>query len=323
MSLFLQTGLGILVSIVLFLIGYRQTIGARKERAKSADAALKRALLRRVVLEEYCPRPSDLLRLIEGKSQEFQVRAGDLLTPDELLSAVFAEVFDSDLVTAEQRTSVESRISVAVRELESRDDLPAPEEAVEDAADRTQKRVAALGLSTALVGTGAVLVSQLLKGGLTDFRLILPVLATLAGALAVNIAIAALRRTRDTGEPSTLRISSFTLRMDRLESEVANLLQKAGVKYEAQAPVSDLSRADFVFELGGKKIILETKAWKNVPLPYVARSVDRVRRLKESARASEAIIVVYDAKAIPRSFKAGDIPIMSVAELSAYLKSRK
>ena len=250
------------------------------------------------------------------------MRPGDLLTPDELLSAVFAEVFDSDLVTAEQRTSVESRISVAFGELESRDDLPAPGEAVEDAADRTQKRVAALGLSTALVGTAAVLVSQLLKGGLTDFRLFLPVLAaTLVGALAVNSGIAVLRRTRDSGEPSTLRISSFTPRVDRLENEVADLLQKAGIKYEAQVPLSDLSRADFVFELGGKKVILETKAWKNVPLPYVARTVDRVRRLKDSARANEAIIVVYDAKAIPRSFKGGDIPIMSVAELSAHLKS--
>lgn len=40
MEAYFQTGLGILVSVFLFLIGYRQTIGIRRERIKNVNTKL-------------------------------------------------------------------------------------------------------------------------------------------------------------------------------------------------------------------------------------------------------------------------------------------
>jgi hypothetical protein len=51
----LPTVLGAAVSVGLFLIGYRQTVGARRERAKAASVELERTLLKRVLLEGYDP----------------------------------------------------------------------------------------------------------------------------------------------------------------------------------------------------------------------------------------------------------------------------
>lgn len=53
---YIQTAIGVLVSVVFFVIGYRQTIGARKERAAAANRAVYKALLRRLVLESYSPK---------------------------------------------------------------------------------------------------------------------------------------------------------------------------------------------------------------------------------------------------------------------------
>ncbi|WP_076915310.1 MULTISPECIES: hypothetical protein [unclassified Pseudoalteromonas] len=49
---YLQTGVGILVSLILFVIGYRQTIGAKKERSKNANISIIRTIMRRMVLED-------------------------------------------------------------------------------------------------------------------------------------------------------------------------------------------------------------------------------------------------------------------------------
>jgi hypothetical protein len=258
--------------------------------------------------------------LIEGKAQEFQVRPSDLFSPNELLSGVFAEVFDSDLVTGEQRTSVESRITAAVSALEGRDDLSAVEEAAQ-AADRTQRWLAALGASTAVVGTAAALIPELLKGGLTGFRFVWPAIAVLVGGLAVNTAIAALRRIKDSTESSAPQIQSFSPRWDKLELDIAKVLEKAGVRYQAQVALPDDGTADFILELGGKKTVIEAKAWNRVPLALIVRTIDRVRLIRDKAQAEQGVIVVYDAKWIPTPLRQRDIKVMSLADFATRLKS--
>ena len=105
----LQTGIGVAVSILLFLVAYRQTVGAKKERIRSASFSLRRSLLRRVVLENYDPSPRDLERLIESKARESRLTPEDLLSAEELVTDVYAEVFESELIDPQRRSSIEGR----------------------------------------------------------------------------------------------------------------------------------------------------------------------------------------------------------------------
>jgi hypothetical protein len=57
---YLQAGIGIAVSILLFWLSYRQTIGAKKERTKNANRSLHRAVMRRMALEDYSPKFKDI-----------------------------------------------------------------------------------------------------------------------------------------------------------------------------------------------------------------------------------------------------------------------
>ena len=55
---------GILVSLVLFFIGYRQTVGARKERIFDCNAEIEKILVRRIVLDSCSAARIDVERLI-------------------------------------------------------------------------------------------------------------------------------------------------------------------------------------------------------------------------------------------------------------------
>jgi uncharacterized membrane protein YeaQ/YmgE (transglycosylase-associated protein family) len=110
MDTYLQTGLSIIVSVGLFLIGYRQTIGAKKERIKTANEKLIEIILRRLVLEKYKPQKNDLKKIIEGKSRDFRVKSSDLLTERQVLTTVYTRVFESDLITHEQREEILERL---------------------------------------------------------------------------------------------------------------------------------------------------------------------------------------------------------------------
>ena len=62
MSEYLLGIAGIAISVGLFFVGYRQTIGAKKERIRSANDETEKILVRRIVLEEYTPRVEDIAR---------------------------------------------------------------------------------------------------------------------------------------------------------------------------------------------------------------------------------------------------------------------
>jgi hypothetical protein len=87
--------------VLTFLVGYRQTVGARRERVGSANLDLSRILLRRVVLEGFCPTSDDIERLRDGKSREFRVAAPDLLSSAELMNTVYTHVFENDCQPSE------------------------------------------------------------------------------------------------------------------------------------------------------------------------------------------------------------------------------
>lgn len=54
---------GIIVSIILYLLGYRQTIGAKKERIRTVNKEVEKVLIRRIVNESYQLSLADIMRL--------------------------------------------------------------------------------------------------------------------------------------------------------------------------------------------------------------------------------------------------------------------
>ena len=110
--------LGIFISIVLSLWGYRQIVSARRERIRAANSELEKVVIRRIVLESYQPTVDDLLRLIGGKAREHRIKRGDLLSETQLLEMVFAKITESDFMTQDRRNEVLERLSPVFAKIE-------------------------------------------------------------------------------------------------------------------------------------------------------------------------------------------------------------
>lgn len=83
---------GIVVSVGLFLIAYRQTVGAKRERTVSTNQEVEKVLVRRVVLESYIPDVNAITWLLEGKARDFRVRPSDLLAEEQVLNSIFTRI---------------------------------------------------------------------------------------------------------------------------------------------------------------------------------------------------------------------------------------
>lgn len=111
-----QTALGIAVSVVLFVLSYRQTIGAYKERANIASREIVQTLVRLVVLEQYEPTLAELTRLINSKARDGRIRRSSLPSEEAFIETVYSRILESDFIPAQQRPVVTARLARIARE---------------------------------------------------------------------------------------------------------------------------------------------------------------------------------------------------------------
>lgn len=311
---YLLGALGIVVSVGLFLVGYRQTIGARKERMTSANTDLERVLLRRVVLEGFSPTRKEIDRLRDGKSREHRVAVSDILLPVELMNTVYTQIVENDFISPDLRKGIVERISPLFESLDK------AEEQEPELAEKTS-------MSWFLTLMLGVLASALgaLTSVLPQFRSIalgkkeaLELVAITGGVSLVIIATYLLfNRLREEQEEGPPRASGIKAILE-FERSIASAIRKTGLLV-ARAPLQ--SGYDFeVVTKTGDKVLVEAKAWtRAVPIVQVRHVVRRLGDLVAKESAKEALLVVREPLELPRDV-VGDAPvrILSFREMRNY-----
>ncbi len=293
---YIQTAIGVFISIVLFLVGYRQTIGARRERVASANRAVYKAVLRRLVLEEYSPKLEDLTRLMEGKAQDYKVSPGDLHSDEQLLNQVFAEIFDNDFIAPDKRIEIEKRLAVALDQLskgkQKIDDLRL---ASPDQEKRRNLLLAVMALFASLMGAIAsifLLGDKVLMFGadIGALKTLFPAATVFVASLLSVVAISFVKRAREADYGIPLR-SSAAYDAAHLELQVAKALMKQNIPFEIQ-PKIGLLMPDFLAKFGAKRVVIEVKSWRSIPpVAVVSRVVRYMQELLKSGVADHAVIV--------------------------------
>lgn len=280
--------LGILVSILFFFVGYRQTVGAKKERIAACNSDVERILVRRIVLEGYQPGRSDLTRLIDGKARDFRVRSGDLLSEGQIMNTVYTRVVESDLIPADKRVEILGRIMRSVLDAEA---SPVEEERVGEG-DVTSKATVALAVLGGVASVVGGLVTTLpeIANLDTDYPTLFRTAALTAG---VSIGLIATwivwYRFRASQEALSSKAGEREYYL-RFEHDVLNVLRRLRVSVR---PTKAAEGGDFIVQAGGKKIVVEVKAWaRPVPQRVLAEVAERTRRAAQQSGSTEAVLVV-------------------------------
>lgn len=319
---YLQTGLGIIVSLILFVIGYRQTIGAKKERAKNANSSITRAIMKRMVLENYSPIYKDITRVIEGKAREFKVSVGDLLAEEQVLNSLFTEVFDSDLISPSQRVDIEDRINAVLNETEKEPIKATISDFRQYKAEKESRKesLTAMVLSASLLGTLFTFMYSFYQTETIETDFLFSALIVLVGSVAIITALTTYRKSIEVETVSSK--SSAAILANRFETDVAKVLTKSKFKFAIEPRIGQL-RPDFIVNLDGKKIAIEAKSWNGaVPLRTLRTTNDYLNKLVALDTIDEAILVTHKNDNIPRFvFEDERVSVVSINELASKLKN--
>jgi hypothetical protein len=323
MNAYIQTALGILVSLLLFLVGYRQTIGAKKERTKNANLSVHRAILRRMVTEEYTPQYKDITRVIVGKAREFQVPSNDLYSEEQILNGLYTEVFDSELISPSQRILIEEKLNNVFTEIED-EPIKASYSDFRQMTIEKRKRfdyMALMVMTTSMLGAVVSLLFKYLQTNSFQIDWLLSGAGVLIASIALLTTISVFKKGKESGETTSKRTVQIV--SSEFENEVLKTLEKMNLKYSVEPSIGNL-RPDFLVEKNNHKIAIEAKAWDElVPLFQIRRTNEYLKKLSGMGEINRVFLVTKKKPpvSVVKQLESDKISVVAISELVSALKS--
>ena len=316
--------LSIAVSIIIFFITYRQTIGAKRERIKSANIEIEKIILRRIVSESVTPKTIDVIRLIEGKARDFHVKIGDLFSHDQIMNCIYTRIIETDLIPHTQREEILSRIIPALVEAET---SPIQDQNFIGASTKSWKvnlnrnvMPLVIGVLASLVGAFVAVIPKIGSNNINMKNEINILLATAAISLTIIIIYYIFNRLKESQQEVTISENSKAIeKAISFERDVAKFIGKAGLKITPSNSVKN--RYDFSIHKNGKKILVEVKAWSRpIPFNILSEVVEVLDKTVRAENADEGLVIVktpIDSKVL--DLKGKKIRILTLNEFKNYL----
>lgn len=255
LSLFLGA-LGVILTVIFFVIGYRQTIGARRERARAANKLLVDTLFRRLALEdEFSLSRVDVVKLISGWAITARVRSTDIHSIREVEDLLLSRAVESDYITQAQRRNISNRITRIFAEEETPVFLGKRER---DSSRSHVEWLLALGSALA-AAVSALIAARVIQVDSTDIATTglfeSAIFPSFALILITTVALLLYTRARDISRPGTDEPRPIASR----ELDFERMLFSAAQRRNTSIRPSAYPVFDYLFEEDGKLVGVEVK----------------------------------------------------------------
>ena len=106
---------GIIVSVVTFIFTYKQTIGARVERAKNVVNEVNKILYRNLILEKFIPTLEELNRILSSKILEHKIKESDLPAEIDFLNTLYTRLVEDELIDIRRKNKLILKIDEKIK----------------------------------------------------------------------------------------------------------------------------------------------------------------------------------------------------------------
>ena len=311
----------------MFFLGYRQTVGAKKERIINANAEVEKILVRRIVLENYKACSFDINRLLEGKARDFRVKVGDLYSDSQVLTNIFTRIMESDFIPQSQREDIVGRLTQILEKAET---SPVQEGEISELPSSRQYFISKTLTPVVLAGVASVIgglvtvLPEIGKVNINKEELFSIIFAVTGLSFTIIITVFFFYRLRESQEETTYSSRSKLLKeyLD-FERQVIGVIKKSGAKV---SPASLRDRGyDFQVSIGGKKILVEIKSMpRRLPTSIIGQMIQKLSEEVDKSGADEGLLITKNSVELPKERLEGkSISIMSLDEFRNYLSHIK
>ncbi len=320
MENYLLTLFSVLISVFLFYLTYRQTIGAKKERISSANDEVEKILIRRIALEDFTPKIDEISRLLEGKARDHKVDVNDLLSESQIMNTIYTRILETDFITQEQREKILMRINGSILQLA---ETPIEESEIELLPSSRRNILAktilpiVFSLATSIIGTFISLFPdfKMIEANKSTTEFISLILAMVGVTFSVTIIFYFFRKFKDSSDGNSK--NAALQKYVEIEKTVEDIIVKYGYRIIKSRDVY----YDFLIEKYDKRYIIEVKNWANtLPISFIQDRAFKMNEYAKYEKAEKAFIVTPSKiKYSEEMNKYEFVTVISIKELRNYL----
>jgi len=302
-NILLTIGLGLGVPIITFLITYKKTVGARRERERTAYREIISIMVKLVAHEQINPNLDVISGLIRSKAREYNVNI-DIPSLPTIFEDVMTKFVENEFISQDvKKNLIDKVLSLQEEVLEAKE--------VKEAAYRVGEATTAELLSTvtAILTTivGAITVIAVTKAIQPKIVLIAPfiIIATITTVLVTLFFYLELTEESAKKETESARYGGPIFEK-MVSSALEKILPKENIEWEVT--LSGGQRVDFLLQIDNEKIPLEVK-YRIVQPNSIKQMLDYMRTL-EAKRA----ILITNSSVTPKIKKSAEENNISIID---------
>ncbi len=288
---------GIVVSVGTFITSYKQTIGARKERARNVINEVNKILYRNLILEEFIPSCEEINRILSSKILEYRIKKSDLPNGIDFLNTIYTKLVEDELIEFKIKNKLISKIDEKIK-LEIKKIFI--EEPIGDKEDKDKS----FFFITALISMFAGMLTFLLP--LYKFRIPSPDIdnVIIIVMMFISIVVALMftqnilkQKNRDNQEssPTKSRIKD----MVDFENRVYKKLKNSGfesVKRDFRLEKDEQKfMIDFYAQKNKQHYYIEVKNFRNITPSFILQNISHISsEIKKIDKKAKLILITKD-----------------------------
>ena len=294
------TGFSIFISLVLFWIGYKETIGAKKQRIDSTYREIVKILVRNLVNLNYVPTISEINRILQTKSTENKISVNDLPEEIKFIYALYARVSEDEILSADKKKELIDKINDYLEEIEKK--APSIIDEEKERLNKETKYVIPLILFSVGVGISVAffLITNLLSNIVINFEIILAIITSITAVVAITSTYTKFKEEQE--EPKTSRKS--VINEGRIfEDEIFKIIKDLGETKRGVDLRKDniILNFDFSLKKGDKTFLIEVKNFQSYASSFIIHELtNRARHVKDKDKNCILILVVNNKRYFAR-----------------------
>jgi len=162
---------GTLLSLLLFILGYRKTIGSKIERIKNTNTELEKAIIRGFIVENRMPGFDEIKNAIEGLAMCNKLKNIDLYSPVEILQVATARIMTSEMLSPKQRDEYLAKVDGCIKLYQDANEEFIKDEAQEKAPISSINLLVLATITTALIGFFITLILNNTQSSISNIQI--------------------------------------------------------------------------------------------------------------------------------------------------------
>lgn len=284
--------IGIFVSVFLYLLADRKTLGAKKERANIIYEEILKSLFKRIVHENYIPSKDEINRIISTKCLENKLKIAQVPSPIDFINSVYTKVMMDEVLEGDKKTQISKKINDYLDKMYENGYKYKEEYDPEDVDSDSWFRYL-LMFSSSSIAVFFTFFITMNNASIFDKSTLFTLLFTFVGGISSIFFLTYIRSFKeDVTEVNTnvKNIKTYRSLEEDIEKSMKNL------HYDIERPLKTKEgylSSDYMFKIGNKNYFVEIKSINNFTNKNSIKNlVERGKLIKEQNKNNTTILVV-------------------------------